>query len=178
VKGIIGYGFRRRLLPQNGGMRLVYAKTTSIQTGSVPPTLIDPRPTRKLRLGSRESRDNGSDLRRSLLSGGQISGTCPEQLITGKAKASPGIPGALLCRSHARLAFAATQLRDGGAPDLTILGCSLLPEGTLVAIEQEDHTCIVRSHTLHGHDVSGVTDPTVIELESASPGTHHHITLS
>lgn len=58
MKGIIGYGFRRRLLPQNGGMRLVYAKTTWIQTGSVPPTLIDSRPTRKLRLGSRESRDN------------------------------------------------------------------------------------------------------------------------
>lgn len=93
----------------------------------------------------------------------------PEQLITGKAKASPGIPGALLCRSHAGLAFAATQLRDGGAPDLAILGCSLLPEGTTIAIEQEDHTWIVRSHTLLGHDVSGVTDPTMIELESASP---------
>lgn len=93
----------------------------------------------------------------------------PDQVISGRAKATPGIQGALLCRSLASVAFAATQLRDGAAPDLATLGCTLLSDGTAVTIEWENRAWIVRGRTLLGNAVSGVTDPQMIEIDKPAP---------
>lgn len=92
-----------------------------------------------------------------------------DEVRTGRASASRGLSGALLCRSLASLAFAATQMRDGGAPDLQTLGCTLLPAGTALTLEQDGRSWVVRSQTLLGVPVRGVTEPEMIEIDKASP---------
>lgn len=93
----------------------------------------------------------------------------PDQVVAGKAQAVPGVPGALVCRSLAGVAFATAQMRDGGSPNLALLGCTLLAAGTPVTIEQEGQSWIVRSQTLLGVAVRGVTDPAMIKLEKLPP---------
>lgn len=82
---------------------------------------------------------------------------------TGRARPD----GALVCPTLAAVAFATEQLRRGSSPpDLKILRCALLPEGTSMTIEEGDRGAIVTAETMFGTIVRGVTDLTTVDVDS------------
>jgi|SRR5882757_653681 len=78
----------------------------------------------------------------------------------GKVRAE----GAIVCRSLAMVAFMKQQMAGRKPPDFNNTGCTLLPEGAPVTIEQTDQATIVNGETLFGAKVRGVTDPAMIEF--------------
>lgn len=87
----------------------------------------------------------------------------PTTVRTGKARPD----GALVCPTLAAVAFATEQLRRGSSPpDLKILRCALLPEGTSMTIEEGDRGAIVTAETMFGTVVRGVTDLTTVDVDS------------
>jgi hypothetical protein len=87
---------------------------------------------------------------------------------TGKTRSgNPAVDGAIVCRSLAMVAFLAQQMTSKAAamPNLSSVGCALLPAGTPVTVEGNDDIPIIRGETLLGITVRGVTDPAMVEFD-------------
>src|SRR3954451_17456395 len=76
--------------------------------------------------------------------------------------------GAIVCRNLAMVAFMKQRVEVGvgnAPPNFSGTGCTMLPEGTPLTVENGPVAPIVSGETLLGSKVHGVTDPAMIEIK-------------
>jgi hypothetical protein len=113
----------------------------------------------------------------------------PDGVRSAKARrANPVIDGAIVCRDLATVDLLTDQLtnaatdrmasvltqgkseraqRAAPVPNMAEFGCSFLPAGTPVTVEETDPVPVIRGEALLGVTVHGVTHPAMIEFDRA-----------